>query len=75
MRELDSPPPKSKLSCQGARGGHEEAVGLLLGVGAPPGAAVSIVKAWLNHATTVSLSWVVSSTKGEQNRVPWPPIS
>jgi hypothetical protein len=64
-RELDSPPPASKLSGQGVRGAHEEAVGLLPIVGAPPGAVVRIVKAQPNRATAAGLSWVVSSTEGE----------
>jgi hypothetical protein len=64
-RELDSPPPASKLSGQGAKGAHEEAVGLLPIAGAPPGAAVPIVKARLNRATAAGLSWVVSSAEGE----------
>jgi hypothetical protein len=65
MRELDSPPPASKLSDQGARRAHEEAVGLLLIAGAPPGVADPIVKAWPNRATAAGLSWVVSSAQGE----------
>jgi hypothetical protein len=64
-RELDSPPPASKLSGQGARGAHEEVVGLLLIAGALPGAAVPIVKAWPNRATTAGVSWAVSSAEGE----------
>jgi hypothetical protein len=64
-RELDSPPPASKLSGQGARGAYEEVVGLLLIAGAPPGAVVPIVKARPNHATAAGLSWAVSSTEGE----------
>jgi hypothetical protein len=64
-RELDSPPPASKLIGQGARGPHEEAVGLLPIAGAPPGAAVPIIKARPNCATTAGLSWAVSSTEGE----------
>jgi hypothetical protein len=64
-RERDLPPPASKLSGQGARGAHEEAVGLLLIAGEPPGAAVPIVKARPNYATAAGLSWVVSSAEGE----------
>jgi hypothetical protein len=63
--ELDSPPPASKLSGQGARGAHVEAIGMLPIAGAPPGAAVPIVKARPNRATAAGLSWVVSSTEGE----------
>jgi hypothetical protein len=63
--ELDSPPPASKLSDQGARGGHEEGVGLLPIAGAPPGAAVPIVKARPIRTTAVGLSWAVSSAEGE----------
>jgi hypothetical protein len=66
-RELDTPPPACKLSSQGARGAHEEAVGLLPIAGAPPGAAVPIVKAWPNRATAAGLSWAISSTEGEQS--------
>jgi hypothetical protein len=65
LRELDSPPPASKLSGQGVRGVHEEAVGLLLIAEAPPRAAVPIVKARPNRATAAGLSWVVSSAEGE----------
>jgi hypothetical protein len=64
-RELDSPPPASKLSDQGARGAHEEAIGLLLIAEAPPGATVPIIKALPNRATAAGLSWVVSSAEGE----------
>jgi hypothetical protein len=64
-RELDSPPPASKLSGQGARGAHKEVVGLLPIAGAPPGAIVPIVKARPNRATATGLSWVVSSAEGE----------
>jgi hypothetical protein len=63
--ELDSPPPTSKLRGQGARGAHEEVVGLLLIAGETPGAAIPIVKARPNRATATGLSWVVSSAEGE----------
>jgi hypothetical protein len=42
-----------------------EAIGLLLIAGAPPGAAVPIVKARPNCATTAGLSWAISSAEGE----------
>jgi hypothetical protein len=64
-RELDSPPPASKLSGQGARGAHKEAAGLLPITGAPTGDVVPIVKARPNRATATGLSWAVSSTECE----------
>jgi hypothetical protein len=64
-RELDSSPPARKLSGQGARGAHKDAVGLLLIAGAPPGAFIPIIKAWPNRSTAAGLSWVVSSAEGE----------
>jgi hypothetical protein len=65
LQELDSPPPASKLSGQGARGAHVEVVGLLPIARAPLGAAIPIVKARPNRATAAGLSWAVSSVEGE----------